>query len=152
MRKTIIALSVLLLAALPGAAQQKTEKTLYQRLGGYDAIAAVVDDLLPRAVGDPQLGPFFKGHSNDSNMRTRQLIVDLVCQKTGGPCLYTGRSLKTAHEGIGLTDAHWNLLVNHLKATLDKFKVPPKEQGELLAIISATKADIVAAPAGAGKK
>ena len=152
MRKTLLALVVLLLYALPGAAQQKTQKSLYLRLGGYDAIAAVVDDVLPRAVGDPQLAAFFKGHSNDSNMRTRQLIVDLIYQKTGGPCLYIGRSMKTAHEGLGIADVHWNLLVNHLKASLDKLKVASREQGELLAIISTLKPEIVAPAAPAGKK
>ncbi len=148
MVRQTLTLAVLLFCALPGAAQQKSQRSLYQRLGGYDAIAAVVDDVLPRVQGDPELAPFFKGHSNDSNARTRQLIVDFVCQKTGGPCLYIGRSLKTAHEGLGLTDANWNALVNHLKASLDKNKVPPKEQSELLAIITSTKSDIVPPPAG----
>lgn len=148
MVRQTLTLAVLLFCALPGAAQQKSQRSLYQRLGGYDAIAAVVDDVLPRVLGAPELAPFFKGHSNDSNARTRQLIVDFVCQKTGGPCLYIGRSLKTAHEGLGLTDANWNALVNHLKASLDKNKVPPKEQSELLAIITSTKSDIVPPPAG----
>ena len=151
MRQTVLALVALLFWGLPCPAQQRAPKSLYQRLGGYDAIAGVVDDVLPRVLGDAELAPFFKGHSNDSNARTRQLIVDLLCQKTGGPCLYIGRSLKTAHEGLGLTDAHWNALVNHLKASLDKFKVPSKEQAELLAIISSTKPDIVAPPVP-GKK
>src|SRR5262245_59711200 len=79
------------------------DKSLYQRLGGYDAIAAVTDDFLDRLEHIDKLGRFFQGVSADSTMRIRQHIVDLVCAKTGGPCFYTGRDMKTSHAGLGIT-------------------------------------------------
>ena len=127
-------------AAQAGAPQGAA---LYKRLGGFDAIAAVVDDFVPRLLSDPQVGRFFVGLSSDSKNRVRQLAVELVCQATGGPCVYIGRSMKAAHAGVGITESDWQASVKHLVATLDKFKVPQKEKDELLAIVSGLKADIV---------
>jgi len=125
-------------------AQAKQEKSLYTRLGGYDAIAAVVDDFFGRLTRDPQFsGRFFTGHSADSFKKVRQLTVDLTCAATGGPCYYTGRGMKAAHGGLGITENDWDASVKHFVATLDKFKVPQKEQGELLNIVSGLKGDIV---------
>lgn len=143
MKRLALTLALSALWISPAAAQKKPEKSLYQRAGGYDAIAAVVDNLLPRLVGDPQLAPFFKGHSIDSQKKTRQLVVNLVCEAAGGPCFYTGRNLKTAHEGLGIDEGHWAALMKHFKATLDHNKVPAKEQEELVAIISRLRPDIV---------
>lgn len=117
--------------------------TLYARLGGYDAIAAVVDDFIGRLATDPQFSKFFVGHSQDSIHRIRQLIVDQFCQVTGGPCAYIGRDMKTAHKGLGISEADWNASVKHLIASLDKFKVPEKEKGDLLGIAGKLKDDIV---------
>jgi len=128
-------------APQPAFAQQ--QKTLYQRLGGYDAIAAVTDDFIGRLAGDPQLKHFFGGLSVDSQKKLRQHVVDFLCSATGGPCLYTGRDMKTAHTGLGIAEADWNASVNHLIATLDKFKVPEKEKGEVLGAIGGLKGDIV---------
>jgi len=119
------------------------QKTLYSRLGGYDAIAAVSDDFLGRLAGDPQFKHFFGGLSADSQKRLRQHVVDFLCGATGGPCIYTGRDMKTAHTGLGITEADWNASVNHLIATLDKFKVPAKEKDEVVAAIGGLKGDIV---------
>ena len=119
---------------------------LYKRLGGFDAIAAVVDDFVPRLVGDPQLGRFFAGHGSDSKGRIRQLVAELVCQVTGGPCVYIGRPIKAAHAGLGITESDWQTAVKHFVATLDKFKVAQKEKDELLAIVSGLKTDIVEKP------
>ncbi len=124
--------------------------SLYKRLGGYDALAAVTDDFLGRLAADPQLTKFFVGTSTNSLNRIRQLVVDQLCNATGGPCVYIGRDMKTAHAGLNITDADWDVSVKHLVATLDKFKVPAKEKGEVLAAISALKADIVT-PAPAKK-
>lgn len=129
------------------AAAQTQTPSLYKRLGGYDAIAAVVDDFVPRLVGDPQLGRFFVGHGIDTRIRIRQHAVDLVCMATGGPCMYVGRDMKTAHKGLGITEADWTAMSGHFVATLDKFKVPQKEKDELLAIVTSLKKDIVEAPA-----
>ena len=128
-----------------GVAMMK-EKSLYQRLGGYDAIAAVVDDFIGRLVSDKALTRFFGGASSDSQKRFRQHLVDQVCAVTGGPCVYVGRDMKTAHGGLGITEAEWQAGVNDLVGALDKFKVPQKEKDDLLAIISTTKKDIVEKP------
>ncbi|MBI3476944.1 MAG: group 1 truncated hemoglobin [Acidobacteria bacterium] len=119
------------------------QHTLYQRLGGYDAIAAVTDDFVVRLSTDPQLQRFFGGLSVDSQKRLRQHIVDFLCSATGGPCIYTGRDMKTAHAGLGIAQADWDLSAKHLVETLDKFKVPEKEKNEVLAAITSLKADIV---------
>ncbi|MGE5804809.1 MAG: group I truncated hemoglobin [Ignavibacteria bacterium] len=119
------------------------EKTLYQRLGGYDAIAAVVDDFVMHLSSDAELGVFFKGHSEDSQKKIRQHVIDFICNAAGGPCVYVGRDMKTSHKGLGITEAQWNKSVNYLKETLNKFKVPEKEQNELFAAVSSVKNDIV---------
>ena len=141
-----LAMAGVLLAPL-GAAAQSTDKTaLYKRLGGYDAIAAVTDDFIGRLAADPDLGQFFKGHSTVALSRIRQLVVDQLCAATGGPCVYIGQSMKTAHAGLGITEAQWKKSVDLLVASLDKFKVPKAEQSDLLAIASSLKGDIVEKP------
>jgi hemoglobin len=124
-------------------AQQKPEQSLYKRLGGYDAIAAVVDEFLNRAANDKQLSRFLIGLSTDSKRRLRQLIVDQLCEATGGPCFYTGRTTKAAHAGLGITESDWQVNVKLLVASLDKFKVPQGEKDDLLAVASSLKGDIV---------
>ena len=93
--------------AAPTLAQTK-EATLYNRLGGYDAIAAVVDDFIGRLVADKSFTKFFAGFSVDSKKRIRQHIVDQFCAAAGGPCIYTGRDMKTTHGGLGITEKDWN--------------------------------------------
>jgi len=117
--------------------------TLYKRLGGYDAIAAVTDDLITRLVADPQLSKFFVGLNDESKKRVRQHFIDFLCANTGGPCLYLGQDMKAAHKGLRITDGEWNASVSDLTATLDKFKVPDKEKGEVLSAIGALKPQIV---------
>ncbi len=130
---------------------QTSTPSLYKRLGGYDALAAVTDDFIGRLATDKQLSRFFVGHSEDSLHRIRQLIVDQLCAATGGPCYYIGRDMKTAHKGMGITESDWNITVNHLIATLDKFKVPEKEKNEVLGAVSSFKKDIVEAKPVASK-
>lgn len=122
------------------------EKSLYERLGGYDALAAVSDDFLGRLAKDKKLSKFFVGFSNDSKKKIRQHIVDFLCLATGGPCAYTGRDMKTVHTGIGITGEEWDISVKHLTATLNKFKVPEKETNEVLTAIGGLKKDIVEEP------
>ena len=117
--------------------------TLYQRLGSYDAIAAVVDDFLARMLGDRQLAVFFENLNDAAKQRVRQMIVDQLCAASGGPCFYVGQDMRTAHQGMGITEDDWNRAVGHLVATLDHFRVPQRERQELLTAISALKADIV---------
>lgn len=125
------------------AQMDKKEKSLYERLGGYDALAAVTDDFLGRLVADKKLGKFFVGFSDDSQKKIRQHIIDFLCLATGGPCAYTGRDMKLVHTGLQITKEEWDLSVKHLIATLDKFKVPEKEKGEVLAAIGGLEKDIV---------
>ena len=140
-----IVLSLLLAttAAAQGMMKQGNEKSLYDRLGGYNALAAVVDDFIVRLVTDKQFERFFVGHSNDSKKRIRQHILDQFCAGTGGPCIYTGRDMKTTHAGLGITSGQWDAAATHLIASLDKFKVPEKEKGEVIAFVSTLKKDIV---------
>jgi hemoglobin len=129
-----------------GSAFAQQAPTLYKRLGGYDALAAVTDDFLARLSTDSQFAKFFTGHGTDSIKRIRQHIVDQLCAATGGPCVYTGRDMKTAHAGLGITEKDWDVSVKDLIATLDKFNVPAKEKDEVLGAISGLKKDIVEKP------
>jgi hemoglobin len=126
-----------------GKDMEKSEKSLYERLGGYNPIAAVVDDFMGRMVADKQLGRFFIGASTNSKKKQRQLIVDMICEATGGPCIYTGRDMKTTHTGLNITESDWQVGVKLLTATLDKFKVPQKEKDDVFAAVSGLKLDIV---------
>ncbi len=144
MRNALWSLSLALgivLASSPLGAQAKPD-SLYKRIGGYDAIAAVTDNFVPRLVSDPALAKYFV-HSKDTLMHIRQLAVDMICWATGGPCVYIGRDMKTAHAGLGITAAEWDKAVAHFAATLDQFKVPAKERQELLDVVGKLKADIV---------
>jgi len=136
---------MLAVLALPlfTASANAQDKTLYQRLGGYDAIAAVSDEFIARLAADDQEKRFFIGFSADSKMRIRQLLVDLVCKSTGGPCSYTGRDMKTAHAGSGITKADWDRSLAIFGEVLNKFKVPEKEQKDLAALLAPLEKDIV---------
>jgi hemoglobin len=140
-RATVLCLGLTLLAATAASAQMSS--TLYKRLGGYDAIAAVTDDFVGRLVADQSLAKFFSGHGTDSKQRIRQHVIDFLCSATGGPCIYKGRDMKTTHAGLGISESDWNTSVKHLVATLDTFKVPQKEKDEVLAAVSGLKKDIV---------
>ena len=147
--KLVTALAACIIAfavAAPATAQQTTAPTLYKRLGGYDALAAVTDDFVGRLATDPGLSRFFVGHSTDSIKRIRQLVVDQLCFATGGPCVYIGRDTKTTHAGLGITEKDWETSVKHLVATLDKFNVPAKEKEEVLTLATTLKKDIVEKP------
>jgi hemoglobin len=117
--------------------------TLYARLGGYDAIAAVADDLLPRLMSDPQLGRFWAHRGADGLRREKQLLIDFLCASAGGPLYYTGRDMATSHKGMAISAGDWEVFLGHLRATLDKFRVPDGERREVLAFVESTKADIV---------
>jgi hemoglobin len=121
----------------------KMPDTLYKRLGGYDAIAAVCDDLLPRLMGDAQLARFWQNRAQDSIRREKQLLVDFLCSCSGGPLYYVGRDMKTSHRGMGINESDWQRFIGHLETTLDTFEVPAAERAEVLGFIDSTKADIV---------
>ncbi len=117
--------------------------SLFERLGGKPAIEAVVDDFLGRVATDERINASFAGSHLP---RLRQRLVELICAGTGGGCTYTGRDMKTVHTGMGITSAQFDALAGHLVATLDQFKVPEKEKGELLGIVGPMKKDIVEEP------
>ena len=123
-----------------------SQETLYKRLGGYDAIAAVTDDFVIKLVTNEDMQKFFKGASDDSKKKIRQHIVDYFCEKTGGPCYYTGRTMKDSHKGLMISEKEWNVAAGLLVETLDKFKVPHAEKDEFLAIVVQAKSDIVEKP------
>ena len=119
------------------------EKSLYHRLGGYDAIAAAIDDLLPRLTSDSQIGVYWKGKCTDSMKRDRQLLIDFACAATGGPATYLGRDMKTSHAGLGITESDWDVLMRHIVATLEDLGVAEKEKNEFVALVETLKGDIV---------
>jgi len=118
-------------------------KPLYDRLGGKDAITAVVKDFVEQRVAkDERINAFFK-NSDIPDLESK--LVDQICQASGGPCKYTGKDMKTAHAGMNVKDADFNALVEDLKTSLDHFKVPAKEQQELLGALAPMHDDIVTA-------
>ncbi len=121
-------------------------KSLYERLGGYDAIAAVTNDLMRRIVSDPRLAKYFAGHGEDSKKRLRQMQVEMICQAAGGPCFYMGRDMKAVHKGMGISGTDWQVLVTHLVGVLDSFSVADAEQKEVLNLLNGIKDDIVEKP------
>jgi hemoglobin len=123
--------------------EQTKEATLYTRLGGYDAIAAVADDLLPRLQGDGQLGRFWQHRGEDGVRREKQLLIDFLCASAGGPLYYRGRDMATTHRGMGINESDWGIFLDHVKATLTKFDVPERERSEVLAFLQSVKKDCV---------
>jgi hemoglobin len=119
------------------------KKTLYDRLGGYDAIAAVADDLLPRLQADPRLGRFWAHRGEDGVKREKQLLVDFLCSSAGGPVYYRGRDMLLCHRGMRISEGDWNVFLGHAAATLAKLQVPAAEQGDIVAFVQSLKQDIV---------
>ncbi len=130
-------------AAPPPPMNAPADASLYTRLGGYDALVAVTKDFITRLATDPSLAKFFTGLNDTSKARVEAHVIDFLCVATGGPCIYTGQDMKTAHTGLHITDADWNASAAHLVETLNKFKVPQKEQDEVMAAVGGLKGDIV---------
>ena len=120
-----------------------TDDSLYARLGGYDAVTAVVKNLLPRLMADGKLGRFWQHRGADGIEREEQLLIDYLCASAGGPVYYTGREMALSHRGMGIDAADWELFIGHLKSTLATFEVPDREREDVLAFIDSTKADII---------
>jgi hemoglobin len=118
-------------------------ESLYQRLGGYDAIAAATDDLLARLQSDPQLRDYWKGASTNNQRKARQLIVDFMAEAAGGPVYYTGRDMKTSHVGMHIDASDWEAFMRHAAATLDHLAVADREKAEVLAFFASLKDDVV---------
>ncbi len=119
--------------------------TLYERVGGYDAVAAVVDALMVRIKADEKLRRFYDHRGADGIAREQQLIIDYLCTTTGGPMVYTGRVMKPVHVGMRLDEEDWKRAMVHLKETLDAFEVPEQEKGEVMSFHETLKSEIVEA-------
>ncbi|MGI8958589.1 MAG: group I truncated hemoglobin [Bryobacteraceae bacterium] len=127
----------------PTTSDVRASRTLYKRLGGYDVIAQVVDDLFARLRSDPLFERFGAGRSLDSHHRARQLLVDQLCSLSGGPCFYIGRDMKTSHVGLRISEAEWHANMRHTEAALDAMQVAEPEKGEFLSLFTRYKQDII---------
>ena len=139
-RALLVAMVALWCAACASA---PPEPTLYQRLGGREAIKLVVDDFVANMAADPRVNGRFKGLDGARVAKLQTNLADQICDAAGGPCAYLGRDMKTTHTGMGITEAEWNATVEDLVKSLNKFKVGQKEQQELLSALGAMKKDIV---------
>jgi hemoglobin len=119
------------------------QKSLYERLGGYDGIAAFTNDLLSRLQPDSQLGRFWENRGDDGLAREKQLLIDYLCSVTGGPIYYTGREMKLSHQGMKISDSDWSVFLEHAGATMAALEVPKQECDEVVAFVLSLKGDIV---------
>jgi len=141
-----VVLSVLLVVATASTSMAATmQKSLYDRLGGKAAIVAVVNDFVARVAADKRINSFFKATAADPKRLAafKTNLVNQICEASGGPCKYTGKDMKTAHQGMGISNADFDALVGDLVATLNKFKVGAQEQKELLGVLGPMRKDIV---------
>lgn len=138
--------AVLLLHAVAARAGETPKKSLYERLGGAYAIATVVDAFIEKLLVNETLNA--NPAINEARARVPRAglkfhVTALVCQVTGGPQTYSGRSMKDAHRHLNITEREWDAMVHDFVEVLDQFKVPKAEQAELLTIVGSTKGDIV---------
>jgi hemoglobin len=147
----LLGISLIIAAGNSRPAAQPVTKPLFERLGGVYSIATVVDDFIERLLVNGTLNA--NPAINEARARVPKAglefhVTAMVCEATGGPCKYTGRSMKEAHDRLNIKEAEWQTMVADFRKTLDKFKVPAKEQEELIAIVGSTKRDIVKLPPG----
>jgi hemoglobin len=121
------------------------QKSLYERLGGYDGITAFANDLLPCLQADSQLGRFWQNRGDDGIAREKQLLIDYLCASAGGPMYYTGRDMKTSHRGMKISESDWAIFLQHAGATMETLQLPKQECNEIVAFVLSLKADIVEA-------
>jgi hemoglobin len=148
----VAVVTVVMVASMTHSARaQVTQPPLYDRLGGVYNIATVVDDFIERLLVNATLNA--NPAINEARKRVPKAglkfhVTALVCAATGGKCAYTGRPMKESHEKLNISQAEWEAMVTDFKATLAKFKVPPREQQELITIVDSTKNDIVRSSSG----
>ena len=121
-----------------------SDKSLYERLGGYEGIVGFVDGLLPRLKTDAVLGRFWENRGNDGIARERQLLIDYLAFKTGGSMYYTGRDMKVAHEGMNISESDWQIFLGHAAKTIETVGVPEAEASEIVAFVLSLKDNILA--------
>lgn len=147
--RSLAVLATAFLAARPLAAQQPADTSLYVRLGGVPAIALVVDYFVDRLEYNPVIraNPAVRrafGEPIKPGLKYR--LTEMICEATGGPCAYTGRAMDEAHDGLAITEAEWRAMVEEFVRALRRYKVPQREQDDLVAVVATTKDDIVTAP------
>jgi len=118
---------------------------LYERIGGYDGITAFTNDLLPRLQADSQLGRFWQNRGADGIAREHQLLIDYICASSGGPMYYTGRDMKTSHQGMKISESDWAIFMQHAGDTMQALQVPKQECDEISSFVLTLKDDIVEA-------
>ena len=121
------------------------DQLLYERLGGYDGIAAFANDLLPRLESDSQLGRFWQNRGDDGVAREKQLLIDYLCASAGGPVYYTGRDMKVSHVGMKISESDWDVFMQHAGATMAALQVPDRERDDVVTFVLSIKNDIVEA-------
>lgn len=145
----LAALIAPLLVGAPADAQATATKSLYERIGGASALKVVVDDFVATAAPDPKVD-FTRGGkwiASDAAVFTlKKHLVDFMAQALGGPKAYTGRSMKAAHAGMGITQAQFDAIAGHLKAALVKNKVAPADIEAIMKVAASTAPDIVEKP------
>ena len=133
----LIAVTVLVTGC---AGMMGDKKSLYDRLGGKSAIEAMVDDLMVNVAADARIQQRFAG----ANLRGfKQNLVEQICEVTGGPCIYTGRNMRTAHTGMAVTETEFDAVIEDMSKTLDKFQVAADNKAELIGVLAKMKGDIV---------
>jgi hemoglobin len=138
-----LALAIALLAGGTAVQAQSPGETLYQRVGGYDALAKLGADFTRSLGTDPVVGPFFFARSDDSRRRILQAFVLLLCQDSGGPCFYTGRDMKSAHIGLKMTDAHFDAVMRLWGEALDRHKITGANKSEMVQVFAKYRGDIM---------
>lgn len=139
----LVLAALILAVGLAANAAPADPNSLYSRLGGYEAIVAVTDDLVGRLAADAQLGRFWAHRGSDGIAREKQLVVNFIVDRAGGPLHYGGRDMEISHKGMRISTSDWTIFMNHLNATLTKFKVPTREQKDVVAFMESLKASIV---------
>src|SRR5262245_56767490 len=150
MRKSLIVITIAAAVMIAGSlsiasAQEMKGKSLFTRLGGKKGITAVVDEFVNNCATDTRINRFFADTAKDPQRlaKFKTNLVNQICMVSGGPCKYTGKDMKTAHKGMGITEADFNALVEDLVKALDKLHVGATEKNELLGALGGMKGDIV---------
>jgi len=144
MKNALLAVAMLALVACAGTASKSAappaKDAFYRELGGTDGITAVVDVFLRRLNADARINTLFRTVDHND---LRRLVIEQLCEATGGPCKYTGRSMQEAHSGLNLTNADFDAFVEDLKASMNELKVPQASQKKLIGMLAPMKPQIV---------
>lgn len=121
----------------------RSEKTLYERLGGYDGITILANTLLPYLQTDSQLGSFWQHRGDDGIAREKQLLIDFICSSAGGPVYYTGRDMKLTHKGMKISESDYSIFLGYVEETMQSLNIPQPECDEVMTFVLSLKDDMV---------